>query len=47
VVFHDSTLTAIAMAPPSRLVELLNVPEVGDSKLRKHRQEAPEMLSAE
>jgi len=35
VVFHDSTLTAIAMAPPSRLVEPLNVPEVGDSKLRK------------
>jgi ATP-dependent DNA helicase RecQ len=47
VVFHDSTLTAIAMAPPSSLAELLNVPEVGDSKLRKYGQEAPEMLSAE
>ena len=47
MVFHDSTLTAIAMAPPSPLAELLNMPKVGDSKLRKYRQEAPEMLSAE
>jgi ATP-dependent DNA helicase RecQ len=44
VVFHDSTLTAIAAARPSSLAELLRVPGVGDSKLRKYGEEVLELL---
>ena len=44
VVFHDSTLAAIAAARPSSLAELLRVSGVGDSKLRKYGQEVLEVL---
>src|SRR5207248_8566352 len=44
VVFHDSTLSAIAAARPSSLVELLRVSGVGDSKLRKYGEEVLEVL---
>ena len=47
VVFHDSTLTAIAVARPTSLAELLRVPGVGDSKLRKYGEEVLEILAAE
>jgi ATP-dependent DNA helicase RecQ len=36
IVFHDSTLNAIAAADPKNLAELLHVPGIGDSKLRKY-----------
>ena len=39
VIFHNSTLTAIAVARPSSLAELLRVPGVGDSKLRNYGEE--------
>jgi ATP-dependent DNA helicase RecQ len=44
VVFHDSTLTAIAAARPASLAELLRVTGVGDSKLRKYGEEVLEVL---
>jgi len=44
VVFHDSTLTAIAAARPASLDELLRVPGVGDAKLRKYGEEVLEVL---
>jgi ATP-dependent DNA helicase RecQ len=44
VVFHDTTLTAIAAARPATLAELLRVPGVGDSKLRKYGDEVLEIL---
>ena len=44
VVFHDSTLNAIASAQPANLAELLRVPGVGDSKLRKYGEEVLELL---
>jgi len=44
VVFHDSTLHAIAAAQPTSLVELLHVPGVGDSKLRKYGEEVLQLL---
>jgi ATP-dependent DNA helicase RecQ len=46
VVFHDATLNAIAVARPTSLAELLRVPGVGDSKLRKYGEEVLEILSA-
>ena len=46
VVFHDSTLSAIAVARPTSLAELLRVPGVGDSKLRKYGEEVLEILAA-
>ena len=45
VVFHDSTLSAIAAARPSNLAELLRVSGVGDSKLRKYGEEVLEVLA--
>jgi len=44
VIFHDSTLNAIAAARPSSLVDLLRVSGVGDSKLRKYGEEVLEVL---
>ncbi len=44
VIFHDSTLNAIAVAQPATLAELLRVPGVGDSKLRKYGDEVLEVL---
>jgi len=44
VVFHDSTLTAIAVARPASLAALLRVPGVGDSKLRRYGEEVLEVL---
>jgi ATP-dependent DNA helicase RecQ len=44
VVFHDSTLAAIATARPTNLAELLRVSGVGDSKLRKYGEEVLEVL---
>ena len=44
VVFHDSTLAAIAAAHPQNLADLLRVPGVGDSKLRKYGEEVLELL---
>jgi superfamily II DNA helicase RecQ len=46
VVFHDSTLAAIAVARPKSLADLLRVPGVGDSKLRKYGEEVLELLRA-
>lgn len=46
VVFHDSTLNAIAAAQPASLAELLRVPGVGDSKLSKYGEEVLEILRA-
>ena len=46
VVFHDSTLTAIAVARPASLAALLRVPGVGDSKLRRYGEEVLEVLRA-
>jgi ATP-dependent DNA helicase RecQ len=47
VVFHDSTLAAIAVAHPKNLGDLLRVPGVGDSKLRKYGEEVLELLRAQ
>jgi ATP-dependent DNA helicase RecQ len=47
VVFHDSTLTAIAVAKPASLADLLRVPGVGDAKLRKYGEEVLGILAAE
>jgi ATP-dependent DNA helicase RecQ len=44
VVFHDATLTAMAAARPATLADLLRVPGVGDSKLRKYGEEVLELL---
>jgi ATP-dependent DNA helicase RecQ len=44
VVFHDSTLNAIAAAQPASLADLLRVQGVGDSKLRKYGEEVLEVL---
>ena len=44
VVFHDSTLAAIAIASPKNLADLLRVPGIGDSKLRKYGEEVLEVL---
>ncbi len=44
VVFHDSTLAAIAIAQPTNLSDLLRVSGVGDSKLRKYGEEVLEVL---
>jgi ATP-dependent DNA helicase RecQ len=44
VVFHDATLAAIAVANPENLNDLLRVPGVGDSKLRKYGEEVLEVL---
>jgi ATP-dependent DNA helicase RecQ len=44
VVFHDSTLNAIAAARPSTLADLLRVSGVGDSKLRKYGEELLEVV---
>ena len=44
VVFHDSTLNAIAVAQPTSLADLLRVPGVGDSKLRKYGEEVLGLL---
>jgi ATP-dependent DNA helicase RecQ len=44
VVFHDSTLAAIAVAQPTNLSDLLRVSGVGDSKLRKYGEEVLEVL---
>src|SRR5260370_876444 len=44
VVFHDSTLNAIAVAQPSSLSALLRVPGVGDSKLRRYGEEGLDVL---
>jgi ATP-dependent DNA helicase RecQ len=44
VVFHDSTLAAIALAQPTNLSDLLRVSGVGDSKLRKYGEEVLEVL---
>src|SRR5690349_12421796 len=46
VVFHDSTLVAIASARPTSLNELLRVSGVGESKLRKYGEEVLEVLRA-
>jgi len=46
VVFHDSTLSAIAGAKPASLADLLRVPGVGDAKLRKYGEEVLEVLRA-
>ena len=46
VVFHDSTLAAIASAKPASLTELLRVSGVGESKLRKYGDEILELLRA-
>jgi ATP-dependent DNA helicase RecQ len=46
VVFHDSTLNAIAAARPGTLADLLRVNGVGDSKLRKYGQEVLEVLAS-
>jgi len=47
VVFHDATLNAIASAKPASLADLLRVPGVGDSKLRKYGEEVLEVLRAD
>jgi ATP-dependent DNA helicase RecQ len=47
VVFHDATLAAIAVARPASLNDLLRVPGVGDSKLRKYGEEVLEVLKSE
>jgi ATP-dependent DNA helicase RecQ len=43
VIFHDSTLLAIARARPRTLDELAEAPGVGESKLRRY---GDEMLAA-
>jgi len=47
VVFHDSTLAAIATARPANLTELLRVSGVGESKLRKYGNDVLEVLGVE
>jgi ATP-dependent DNA helicase RecQ len=44
VVFHDATLAAMAASRPASLGDLLRVPGVGDSKLRKYGEEVLELL---
>jgi ATP-dependent DNA helicase RecQ len=44
VVFHDTTLAAIASARPASLAELLRVSGVGESKLRKYGDEILQVL---
>jgi ATP-dependent DNA helicase RecQ len=44
VIFHDSTLNAIATARPATLGDLLRVTGVGESKLRKYGEEVLEVL---
>src|SRR5881398_2821304 len=44
VVFHDTTLAAIASARPTSLADLLRVSGVGESKLRKYGDEVLEVL---
>src|SRR5213593_1860214 len=46
VVFHDTTLAAIASARPASLAELLRVSGVGESKLRKYGDEILQVLRA-
>src|SRR5229473_550263 len=46
VVFHDTTLSAIASARPTSLTELLRVSGVGEAKLRKYGDEVLEVLRA-
>jgi DNA helicase-2/ATP-dependent DNA helicase PcrA len=46
VVFHDSTLEAIAAAEPSDLAQLAEVPGVGPTKLDRYGDEILETLSA-
>ena len=46
VVFHDSTLAAIASARPASLGELLRISGVGESKLRRYGDEVLEVLKA-
>src|SRR5712691_2251523 len=46
VVFHDTTLAAIASARPTNLAELLRVSGVGESKLRKYGDLVLEVLRA-
>jgi len=46
VVFHDTTLAAIASARPASLPELLRVSGVGESKLRKYGDEILQVLRA-
>ena len=46
VVFHDTTLTAIALARPSSRAELLRVHGVGESKLSKYGDEILDLLRA-
>ena len=46
VVFHDTTLTAIASARPTSLAELLRVSGVGEAKLRKYGDEVLDVLRA-
>jgi ATP-dependent DNA helicase RecQ len=47
VVFHDTTLAAIASARPANLSELLRVSGVGESKLRKYGNDVLEVLRVE
>jgi len=44
VVFHDSTLAAIASAMPATLADLIHVSGVGESKLRKYGDQVLEVL---
>jgi ATP-dependent DNA helicase RecQ len=46
VVFHDSTLNAIAVARPASLSALLRVSGVGDAKLRRYGDEVLDVLRA-
>jgi ATP-dependent DNA helicase RecQ len=46
VVFHDSTLNAMAAARPASLADLLRVSGVGESKLRKYGEEVLEVIRA-
>jgi ATP-dependent DNA helicase RecQ len=45
VVFHDATLRAIAVAPPSSLPELAGISGVGESKLAKYGASILELLA--
>ena len=44
VIFHDSTLNAIAAARPTSLADLLRISGVGDSKLRKYGEEVLDVV---
>ena len=46
IVFSDATLHAIAAANPASLGELLRVPGIGESKMRKYGEEILEVLRA-